>query len=294
MRGPAPRRQAFVESQREQRMIAKLRHWAARSTHPAARALRATRRQWSTFTLPAPRVVVVPMLYVFLLLRAIIFFLRRRFLAEPLLKAYCTKHGRGVTAGIYVPWIKGRGELILGDYVRLNGKISVAFAASFVPNPRLSIGAFSDIGHNTSFVVGREITIGAHVQIASDVSFRDSSGHASDPALRLAGAPPDASEIKPIIVHDNVWIGAGAMILPGTEIGEGSIIVARSIVSGLVAPNTVVAGNPARRVSTLKPAVAEGARESETSSATTPGAEAPADPGSSSGPANPSPPARQS
>ncbi|MFA7322182.1 MAG: acyltransferase [Dokdonella sp.] len=235
-------------------MIARLRHWAARSTHPAARALRTRRKQWSTFSLPAPRVIVVPMLYVFLFLRGIIFFLRRRFLAEPLLKAYCTKHGRGVTTGIYVPWIKGRGELILGDYVCLNGKISIAFAASFVPNPRLSIGDHCDIGHNTSFVVGREITIGAHVQIASGVSFRDSTGHASDPALRLAGVPPDPSEIKPIVVHDNVWIGTGAMILPGTTIGEGCIIAANSIVSGAVAPNTVVAGNPARRVSVLTPA----------------------------------------
>ncbi|MCB1571661.1 MAG: acyltransferase [Xanthomonadales bacterium] len=249
-------------------MIAKLRHWAARSTHPAARALRALRKRWSTFTLPAPRLIVVPWLYLFLFLRAIVFFVRRRFFAEPLLKAYCTKHGRGVTAGIYVPWVKGRGELLLGDYVRLNGKISIAFAASFVPNPRLSIGDYSDIGHNTSFVVGREITIGRHVQIASEVSFRDSSGHASDPAKRLAGAPPDPSEIKPIVVHDNVWIGAGAMILPGAEIGEGSIIVARSIVSGTVAPNTVVAGSPARRVGTLTPASAAAPPETSTEPST--------------------------
>ncbi len=234
-------------------MVAKFRHWASRSTHPVARVVRAVRKQWNGFSLPAPRVVVVPMLYVFLFLRAIVFFLRRRFLAEPLLKAYCTKHGRGVTTGIYVPWIKGRGELILGDHVCLNGKISVAFAASFVPNPRLSIGDHCDIGHNTSFVVGREITIGAHVQIASGVSFRDSAGHASDPAMRLAGAPPDPTEVKPIIVHDNVWIGTGAMILPGAVIGEGCIIAANSIVSGVVAPNTVIAGNPARRVSVLTP-----------------------------------------
>jgi acetyltransferase-like isoleucine patch superfamily enzyme len=232
-------------------MIAALRHWAARSPHPAAVALRTIKKKVASFTLPAPRLIVVPMLYVFLAIRAVIFFVRQHFFAELLLKAYCTKHGRGVTTGIYVPWVKGRGELVLGDYVRFNGKISIAFAASFVPNPRLSIGDFSDIGHNASFVVGREIRIGAHVQIASDVSFRDSSGHASDPARRKAGAPPDVDDIKTIIVHDNVWIGAGALILPGSEIGEGSIVAARSVVSGAVAPNTVVAGNPARRVGTL-------------------------------------------
>ena len=50
---------------------------------------------------------------------------------------------------------------------------------------------------------------------------------------------------------DNVWIGADAMILPGVEIGEGSIVTARSIVSANVAPYTVVAGSPARRVGVL-------------------------------------------
>lgn len=240
-------------------MIAALRHWAARSPHPTAVALRSARRKWSYFTLPAPRVVVVPFLYVFLALRAVVFFVRQHFFAEPLLKAYCTRHGRGVTTGIYIPWVKGRGELVLGDYVRLNGKISIAFAASFTPNPRLTIGDHSDIGHNTSFVVGREIRIGAHVQVASDVSFRDSSGHASDPSLRRSGAPPGDDDVKAVVVHDNVWIGAGALILPGSEIGEGSIVAARSVVSGSVAPNTIVAGNPARRVGTLPTAQGESA-----------------------------------
>ena len=233
-------------------MLARWRHWAARSPHPIAAALRTARRKLRYFTLPAPRMIVVPMLWIYLGLRAIVFFIRRCFIAEPLLKAYCTKHGRGVTADIYVPWIMGRGELVLGDYVRFDGKVSIAFAASFVPRPRLSIGKYTDIGHETSFVVGRGITIGQHVQIASNVSFRDSGGHASDPAQRLAGAPPDEEDVKPIVVHDNVWIGNGALILPGTEIGEGSIVAARSIVSGVVAPKTVVAGNPARRVSTLE------------------------------------------
>ncbi|WP_300616387.1 acyltransferase [Dokdonella sp.] len=235
-------------------MLAALRHWAVRSPHPAAAALRSARRGFSRFTLPAPRLVVVPMLYVFLALRAVVYFVRQKFIAEPLLKAYCTRHGRGVTAGIYVPWVKGRGELILGDGVRLNGKISLAFASTFTASPRLSIGAESDIGHNVRFVVAREIRIGDHVQIASDVSLRDSSGHASDPALRRAGAPPAFDDVKPVVVHDNVWIGAGAQILPGTEIGEGSIVAAGSVVSGTVAPNTVVAGNPARRIGTLTPA----------------------------------------
>lgn len=232
-------------------LIASWRHWAARSPHPLAAFLRAAKKRLAYFTLPAPRVVVLPMLWIFLFLRAIVFFIRSKLIAEPLLKAYATKVGRGVTAGIYVPWVLGRGELVLGDYVRFDGKISINFAASFVARPRLVIGEHTDVAHGTSFVVGREIRIGAHVQIAANCSFRDSGGHASDPESRRAGKPPADEDVKAIVVHDNVWIGNGAMILPGSEIGEGSIVAARSIVSGSVAAYTIVAGNPARRVGTL-------------------------------------------
>ena len=233
------------------------RYWVTRSDTPTARAIRATHRAVQNFTLPAPRIIVVPMLYIFLALRAVIFFIRRIFFAEPLLKAYCKSYGRGVTTGIYIPWIKGRGELVLGDHVHIDGKVSIAFGARFVERPRLSLGNYTGVGHDTSFVVGREIRIVSHVRIAAQVSFRDSGGHASDPSLRKAGAPPDEEDVRAIIVHDNVWIGGGVLILPGSEIGEGSIIAARSVVSGVVAPYTVVAGNPARRVGNLTPPAAD-------------------------------------
>jgi acetyltransferase-like isoleucine patch superfamily enzyme len=221
-----------------------------------ARTIRAVHRAATNFTLPAPRIIVVPWLYLYLGIRSVIFFIRRIFFAEPLLKAYCKSHGKGVTTGIYVPWVKGRGELVLGDYVRVDGKVSIAFGARFVERPRLSLGNYSGIGHDTSFVVGREIRIGSHVRIAAGVSFRDSGGHASDPTLRKAGAPPDEEDVRAIVIHDNVWIGGGVLVLPGTEIGEGSIIAARSVVSGVVAPYTIVAGNPARRVGNLTPPAA--------------------------------------
>lgn len=232
---------------------ASLRHWAANSPHPVAAALRWLRDRWRYFTLPAPRVLVLPMLWLFLGLRGIVFFLRRVLLAEPLFKAYCSRHGRGVTTGIYIPWVRGRGEAIVGDYVYISGKLSIIFGARFSRRPRLVIGDHTDISHETSFVVGREIVIGRHVQIAGGVAFKDSGGHPADPHLRRSGAPPDDEDVKPIIVHDNVWIGTGALILPGSEIGEGSIVSARAVVSGAVAPYTVVAGNPARRIGTLTP-----------------------------------------
>lgn len=253
---------------------ASFRHWAVHSPHPLAVLLRSLRARFRHFTLPAPKVVVRPLLWIFLLLRGIVYFLRRVLFAEPLFKAYCTRHGRGVTTGIYIPWIQGRGELVVGDYVHVSGKLSVIFGARFVERPRLTIGDHTDIAHECSFVVGREVRIGRHVQIAGRVSFRDSSGHPVDPGRRKAGEPPDATDVKPIIVHDNVWIGVGALLLPGAEIGEGSIVAANAVVSGPVAAYTIVAGNPARRVGLVSPPEATAAE-----------ADAPADPDAITDPA---------
>jgi tetrahydrodipicolinate N-succinyltransferase len=51
-----------------------------------------------------------------------------------------------------------------------------------------------------------------------------------------------------IIIEDNVWIGAGSIILPGVKVGRGSIIGAGAVVTKNVDCNTIVAGNPARQI----------------------------------------------
>src|ERR1022692_3366992 len=52
----------------------------------------------------------------------------------------------------------------------------------------------------------------------------------------------------PVIIADDVWIGARAIILPGVTVGSGSIIGAGAVVSKDVPPGAVVVGNPARIV----------------------------------------------
>lgn len=229
------------------------RRWVATSPHPAATTLRAVRRGVRGFTLPSPRWLVVPYLWLFIGLRAIVHFVRRTLVAEPLFKAYCSAVGKGVTTGIYVPWVQGKGELRVGDHVRISGKLSINFAARFSERPLLEIGDHTDIAHDCRIVVGKQVRLGRHVEIAGGVTIRDSGGHPADPARRAAGAPPDEADVKPVAIHDNVWIGANVLVMPGAEIGEGSIVSAHSVVSGTVAPYTVVAGNPARRIGTLAP-----------------------------------------
>jgi acetyltransferase-like isoleucine patch superfamily enzyme len=62
---------------------------------------------------------------------------------------------------------------------------------------------------------------------------------------------------RPVRLENNVWIGFGSCVLPGVTIGEGSVVGARSVVAEDVPPYTVVAGNPARIIRHLSPAVKE-------------------------------------
>ena len=62
------------------------------------------------------------------------------------------------------------------------------------------------------------------------------------PDAWIDGHPRPESDI---VIGNDVWIGADALILPGTTVGDGAVIGARAVVSGVVAPYAVVAGNPA-------------------------------------------------
>ena len=57
---------------------------------------------------------------------------------------------------------------------------------------------------------------------------------------------------KPITIEDDVWIGGGAIILPGVTIGKGSVIGTGSVVTKSIPPYSVAAGNPCRVIKTNK------------------------------------------
>jgi acetyltransferase-like isoleucine patch superfamily enzyme len=59
------------------------------------------------------------------------------------------------------------------------------------------------------------------------------------------------SYVAPVIVHKNAWIAINVTILPGVEIGEGSIVSAGSVVSKSIPPFTVASGNPAKVVADI-------------------------------------------
>ena len=58
---------------------------------------------------------------------------------------------------------------------------------------------------------------------------------------------------RPVRIGKNAWIGAGATILPGVTIGDNAVVGAASVVTRDVAPDTIVAGNPARFIKHIPP-----------------------------------------
>lgn len=231
--------------------MAGLWRFLALSDHPLAVLARRIRRGFARFGLPAPRIIVRPALVLFLLSRSIYFFMVRVFVCEPLFKAYCASYGRNLRTGVFLPWVQGRGALMIGDDVVVDGKSSFHFAVRYSDRPELIIGDNTGIGHGCSFTVGKRITIGRHCRIGLSVQMFDSPGHASDPAARLAGLPASQDEVRPITIGDNVWIGNNSIICPGVTIGDGSAVAIGSVVMSDVPENTLVAGNPARRVQAL-------------------------------------------
>ena len=90
------------------------------------------------------------------------------------------------------------------------------------------------------------ITIGDDVQLGPNVQLLTPT-HPVDPEPRRAKW--EAAE--PITIGDNVWLGGGAIVLPGVTIGENTVVGAGAVVTRDLPANVVAVGNPARVVRTL-------------------------------------------
>jgi len=101
----------------------------------------------------------------------------------------------------------------------------------------LSIGALTFIG-KVYMALHDEVLIGNRVCINDGVRIFTASHDVLDPNWNHTKGK--------VFIEDYVWIGTGAMILPGVRLGKGAVIGAGSVVSKSVAPGTIVVGNPAR------------------------------------------------
>ncbi len=114
------------------------------------------------------------------------------------------------------------------------------------PGGKLTIGdgcGFSGV----SIYCALEISIGSHLTCGANVCIWDTDFHPLDAAARGAN---DRSAIarKPVIIGNDVFLGANVLVLKGARIGDRAVIGAGSVVTGEVPADEIWAGNPARLV----------------------------------------------
>jgi virginiamycin A acetyltransferase len=111
----------------------------------------------------------------------------------------------------------------------------------------IKIGQHVYINSGTVLYSGNGIAIGDNVLIGPNCSLVPVNHNFKEMEMpiRLQGFAPSKGGI---IIENNVWLGAGVVVLDGTKIGEGSVIGANSLVSGEIPPFSIAVGNPCKIV----------------------------------------------
>jgi lipopolysaccharide O-acetyltransferase len=123
--------------------------------------------------------------------------------------------------------------------------------------PSITIGDYVGFSESVHISAIEEIVIGNHVLFGSKIYVSDHNHgiYSGEHQSRPEESPLDR-ELGgggPVTIGDKVWIGDNAVILGPATIGSGAVIGANSLVRGVVPPNCIVAGTPARIIKTFNP-----------------------------------------
>jgi lipopolysaccharide O-acetyltransferase len=148
------------------------------------------------------------------------------------LRGLCTiKIGENFTAGQGL-WL----EAVL----RYNGQ---TFTPRIIIGRNVTVSSWSHIGATRYIEIGDEVLIGSKVVII-DHNHGEYNGPYSSPEI-----PPNFRPLacdKQVVIGRNVWLGDGVVVTPGSNIGEGAVIGANSVVVGTIPAFTIAAGAPAK------------------------------------------------
>lgn len=193
--------------------------------------------------------------------------LRERLQASPRLKRWIDRlvmNQRDARPRWYVRLLaplyqhRGRGSKIYGS-VRMDtppyrrfwlGRHSVIESFCCVNNAvgDVIIGDHTRIGLHSTLI--GPVCIGSHVHLAQGITVTALNHRFQDTTRRI---DEQGIETRRVVIDDDVWIGAHAVILPGVTIGRHAVVAAGAVVTDDVAAGTVVGGVPARVLKTLRP-----------------------------------------
>jgi acetyltransferase-like isoleucine patch superfamily enzyme len=144
------------------------------------------------------------------------------------------------------PILKG---VVLGDNVVI-GRRAWLDISKYTQGGQIFIGDGTQIGRNVVISACKRITIGKNCLISYNVSLMDHDHNVLNPDI-----PPlegGITEGKEIIIEDECFIGAHSFILKGVRLGKHCVVGANSVVTKSFPAYSVIAGNPARLIRTLK------------------------------------------
>ena len=177
-------------------------------------------------------------------------------------RLYYRLRGRRFRAGrnlrLFAPLsLRGPGEVVLGDNVVV---LETPTMWTYSPEARIVVGDNTIMGA-TSFGCMQEIRIGRQCILAR-ASLIDTDFHST----RADRFQPDAPvRVAPIHIGDNVWISQHAGLLPGTKIGNNSVVSFGAVCMREFPENVIIVGNPAKVAAPVqhRPAAPCPDRESE-------------------------------
>lgn len=132
-------------------------------------------------------------------------------------------------------------NLIIGDRVKIAKRCSIYGGGENL----LEIGNDTYVGMNTILNgYAAKLIIGSYVSIAQNVNIMVDSGPNASKAMQKVFPILKA----PVTINNHCWIGAGAVIMPGVNLGEYCIVAANSYVNKSFPPFSIIGGTPARLI----------------------------------------------
>ncbi len=181
---------------------------------------------------------------IFRFLRASIYLKYRRFVSQYFLRFFFANSGRKCL--IEPPLFIEYERIEVGENFRLWPNARIEALDSY---RGLKLDGRIIIGNNVSFQQDVHVVAASLMKIGNDVTFGPrvtilDNAHTYCDSNILNGQ----LIIDPVEIGDSSFLGAGAVVLPGTKIGKGCIVGANSVVKGSFAANSVIVGSPAKVV----------------------------------------------
>lgn len=170
-----------------------------------------------------------------------------------LLRGHCYKAWYGMTGVRFMAGrnfrvegrltIRGPGRVVFGDDVKIGMHVT---PWTHHPDAVITIGNGCFL-NGTRFGCAADIRVG-DLGILAESHILDSNFHSTAVERHAPHAPV---RVAPVVIERNVWIAASVGILPGTRIGENSVVGFGAVCSGDYPANSLISGNPARVVRSL-------------------------------------------